>query len=68
MQKQSQRVNYETNETVFYQRDDFHRPHNPEVAGSSPAAATKISTELYNSVEISLVLKLNKTPGSTRGG
>ncbi len=44
MQKQSHSVsyreNYETNETAFYQRDDFHRPHNPEVVGSSPTAAT----------------------------
>lgn len=36
----SKRENYETYETVLYQRDDFHCPHNPEVAGSSPAAAT----------------------------
>ena len=35
---------------------------------SESPALFKISTELYNSVEISLVLKLNKTPGSTRGG
>ncbi len=31
--------------------------HNPEVAGSSPAAATKISLELADSREIPLILR-----------
>ena len=31
--------------------------HNPEVAGSSPAAATIISAESYDSAEISLVFR-----------
>ena len=59
MQKQSHSVsqleNYETNETAFYQRNDFHRPHNPEVAGSSPAAATKIFPESFDSGKILLI-------------
>ena len=61
MQKQSHSVssreNYETNETVFCQRDNFHRPHNPEVVGSSPTAATKISPKLWYFGEISLILR-----------
>jgi len=48
----------ETNESAFYQRDDSHRPHNPEVAGSSPAAATMSS--VHNATEHSYVKEQSK--------
>ena len=35
----------------------FRKTHNPEVAGSSPAAATKISLESADSSEIPLILR-----------
>jgi hypothetical protein len=35
----------------------LRKTHNPEVAGSSPAAATKISAGSYDSAEISLIFR-----------
>ena len=55
----SKRENYETYETVLYQRDDFHCPHNPEVAGSSPAAATTKTADFDKKSVVFLTFRLH---------